>query len=263
MSFAINAASSDAPGIPAAVLNAASSITPQLVAPGSYVSIYGSALAASGYGLATTTPFTSTLDGTQVFLGGQPMPLYYASPTQINALVPQNLAGNTVLQLVVQRGSTRSAPIPMVITPYQPGIFSQNQAGTGQGSIQISGTALLAAPASANSRPAQRGVDYIAIYCTGLGPVAGENGEPAPTDGSAVPYPPLYKTIAPVRVTVGGVDAPVVFAGMTPSLVSLYQIDAQIPEGIAAGDSVPVTISVTDPATGAVSQSNMVTIAVQ
>jgi uncharacterized protein (TIGR03437 family) len=261
--FAVTAADPSGPGSAGAILNAASATGPQVVAPGSYVAIYGAQLAGSGYGLATSTPFTSTLDNTQVFLGGQPMPLYYASPTQINALVPQGLAPNTVLQLVVQRGSTRSAPIPIVITPYQPGIYSQNQAGTGQGSIEISGTALLAATASPNSRPAARGTDYVAIYCTGLGPVAGENGEQPPPDGVAASYPPLYKTIAPVTVTIGGVDAPVVFAGLTPTLVGLYQVDAQVPAGAPVGDSIPVIVSVTDPATGAVSQSNMVTIAVQ
>jgi uncharacterized protein (TIGR03437 family) len=61
----------------------------------------------------------------------------------------------------------------------------------------------------------------------------------------------------------GGLDAPVVFSGLTPFLVGLYQIDAQVPDGAPVGDAVPVTIAVTDPATGAVSQSNMVTIAVQ
>jgi uncharacterized protein (TIGR03437 family) len=263
LSFTVTAADPNGPGAAGAILNAASATGPQVVAPSSYVAIYGSQLAASGYGLATTTPFTSTLDDTQVFLGGQPMPLYYASPTQINALVPQSLAPNTVLQLVIQHGSTRSAPIPIVITPYQPGIYSQNQAGTGQGSIEISGTALLAAPASPDSRPAVRGTDYVAIYCTGLGAVRGENGEQPPPDGVAASYPPLYKTIAPVTVTIGGVDAPVVFAGLTPTLVGLYQVDAQVPGGAAVGDSIPVIVSVTDPATGAVSQSNMVTIAVQ
>ncbi len=261
--FTVTAADPNGPGVAAAILNAASSTGAQVVAPGSYVAVYGAQLAGSGYGLATTTPFTNTLDDTQVFLGGQPMPLYYASPTQINALVPQSLATNTVLQLVIQHGSTRSAPIPVIITPYQPGIYSQNQAGTGQGSIEISGTALLAAPVSANSRPAARGADYIAIYCTGLGPVAGQNGEQPPADGVAASYPPLYKTVAPVTVTIGGVDAPVVFAGLTPTLVGLYQVDAQVPAEAPAGASIPVVVSVTDPATGAVSQSNMVTIAVQ
>jgi len=261
--FVVTASDPNGPGAAGAILNAASATGPQVIAPGSYVAIYGKQLAASGYGLATTTPFTSTLDDTQVFVGGQPMPLYYASPTQINALVPQGLATNTVLQLVIQRGSTRSAPIPIVITPYQPGIYTQNQAGTGQGSIEISGTALLAAPASPDSRPAARGADYIAIYCTGLGPVAGENGEQPPADGVTASYPPLYKTIAPVTVTIGGIDAPVVFAGLTPTLVGLYQVDAQVPAGAPVGDAIPVVVSVTDPATGAVSQSNMVTIAVQ
>lgn len=261
--FVVTAASANGPGAAGAILNAASATGPQVVAPGSYVAIYGQQLAGSGYGLATSTPFTSTLDDTQVFLGGQPMPLYYASPTQINALVPQGLAANTVLQLVIQRGSTLSAPIPIVITPYQPAIFTQNQAGTGQGSIEISGTSLLAAPASANSRPAAHGTDYIAIYCTGLGPVIGQNGEQPPADGAAASYPPLYNTVAPVTVSIGGVDASVVFAGLTPTLVGLYQVDAQVPAGAPTGDSIPVIVSVTDPATGAVSQSNMVTIAVQ
>jgi len=40
-------------------------------------------------------------------------------------------------------------------------------------------------------------------------------------------------------------------------------VDAQVPAEAPAGASIPVVVSVTDPATGAVSQSNMVTIAVQ
>jgi uncharacterized protein (TIGR03437 family) len=261
--FSVAAADPNGPGIAQGIVNAASGTQPQVVSPGAYIAIYGAQLAATGGALATAVPFPTTLGGTQLFLAGQALPLYYASPGQVNALVPQNLPPNTVLPLVVQRGATRSAPVSLVVAQYQPGLFAQNQAGSGQGSIEISGTALLAAPLAGNARPAQRGTDYIAIYCTGLGPLQGADGESAPADGVAAGYPPLYQTTAKVTVTVGGVDAPVVFSGLTPTLVALYQVDARVPSGAPAGDSVPVIVTVTDPQTGAVMQSNMVTIAVE
>lgn len=50
---------------------------------------------------------------------------------------------------------------------------------------------------------------------------------------------------------------------LTPTLASLYQANIQIPAGVAAGTTVPVVISASDPQTGASGQSNSVTIAVQ
>ena len=47
-----------------------------------------------------------------------------------------------------------------------------------------------------------------------------------------------------MTVSVGGVDAPVQFAGLTPGFTGLYQINAVIPSGIRPGDAVPITISV-------------------
>jgi len=52
------------------------------------------------------------------------------------------------------------------------------------------------------------------------------------------------------------VAAPVIFAGLAPGYVGLYQVNVQVPEGVAAGDAVPVILS-----TGAV--SNAVTISVR
>ena len=63
-------------------------------------------------------------------------------------------------------------------------------------------------------------------------------------DGAASPFSPLAQTKAPVTVTMGGQNAPVSFAGLAPGFVGLYQINAVVPSGIAPGDAVPLTLSV-------------------
>ena len=210
-----------------------------------------------------TAPFPVTLNGTQFLLGDKPLPLYFASPGQVNALIPQNLTPNLVYQLVVVRGATRSVPVPLTVVRTQPGIYTQNSSGSGQGAIQIAGTTLLAAPAGANARPVAKGKEILAVFCTGLGPVQGPNGEPAPPDGAAALSATLFQTLGTVSATVGGVDAPVLFAGLTPSLVSLYQVNVGVPAGAPSGDAVPVVLTVKDPVSGVVVSSNVVTVAVQ
>jgi uncharacterized protein (TIGR03437 family) len=232
-----------------------------VVVPGAYVAIKGARLADST--ALTGVPLPFTLGNTQVFLGNQPLPLYYASPAQVNALIPQELTVNTAVQLFVQRGNTGSVPVPVTVAELQPGIFTVDSTGQGQGSIRVAGPELLAAsPASATQRPVQRG-EYIEIYATGLGPVLGTNGEAPPADGVVTPASgnPQYKTVNPVSVSIGGVVVPAAFAGLAPGNVALYQIDAQVPQSVVPGDAVPVTLTVTG-SHGAVS-SQTVTIAVE
>jgi uncharacterized protein (TIGR03437 family) len=247
------------------VVNAASSgrATPQIVTPGSYVAIYGTSLAPSGGAVANSIPLPAVLNDTKLFLGGQSLPLIYAGSGQINALIPRNLNPNASYQLVVQRGSTMSVPIPLTVAQYQPGIYTFDLSGAGQGIVEIAGTTLLAAPNGNGSRPAHRGSEYLAIFATGLGPVLGSNGEAPPADGAAAPLSTVYQTTGNVTATVGGVNAIVVFSGLTPSLVGLYQVNVLVPAGAPAGDAVPLTLTVTDPVSGQAVQSNTVTIAVQ
>jgi len=62
---------------------------PQVVAPGSYVAIYGANLSSAGAISASGVPLTTNLNGVELLLGGRPMPLLYASPTQVTGLVPE------------------------------------------------------------------------------------------------------------------------------------------------------------------------------
>jgi uncharacterized protein (TIGR03437 family) len=71
----------------------------------------------------------------------------------------------------------------------------------------------------------------------------------------------LY-TVNQVTVAFGGVHETAQFAGLAPSFAGVYQVNAQIPTGIS-GDAVPVTLTVTDPQTGRILQSNTVTLAIR
>jgi len=249
---------------PQGAVNAASgqTATPEIVVPGGYVAIYGIFLASDGSPSATSVPLPMNLNDTQLLLGDQPLRLSYASPGQVNGLIPQNLNANASFQMSVLRGSTRSVPVPVTVAALQPGIFTTDNSGSGQGSVQIAGTALLAAPEDDGARPVKSGTEYLSVYCTGLGPVVGTKGEPAPADGFPAALPTIYQTTGTVTATIGGVNAPVVFSGLTPTLVALYQVNVQVPEGTPTGDAVPLVLTVTNK-DGMAVQSNTVTVAVQ
>jgi uncharacterized protein (TIGR03437 family) len=216
------------------VVHAASDQGGVPIAPGGLITVYGVNLS-DGVGQSKNLPLPQQLDGTQVLLGNQPLPILYTSAGQLNVQVPYGVPVNTQYQLTVQHGNTLSVPQSLVVAQAQPGIFTVNQQGTGQGSIVKSDQVTLAQPGT----PASIG-ETIVIYCTGLGAVtpAVKEGQPAPTT------PPLSTTVNSVTVTIGGKTAFVAFSGLTPGYAGLYQVNVVVPSGIATGDAVPVVLSV-------------------
>ncbi|HEY4085787.1 MAG TPA: hypothetical protein VGM43_07600, partial [Bryobacteraceae bacterium] len=245
----------------AAVLNAASGAQAdaQVVTPGSYVTIWGSNLAGNSDGAATSVPLPTTLNGTQVFIGGHPAPLIYAGANQINAVVSRDLQPGTSYPLMVSNGLSQSSTIMLTVAPAQPAIYTANASGTGQGVIAIVGDNVLAA--TTNGRPAHEG-EYLTIYCNGLGAVAADNGAPAPQDGTATPLDNIFRTKGAVTVSFDGDEQPTQFAGLAPSMVDVYQVNVKVPAG-HSGNAVALVIKVSDPATGKIYQSNTVTVALQ
>jgi uncharacterized protein (TIGR03437 family) len=213
-------AASDQPGVP--------------IAPGGLITIYGQNLA-DGVGQSGELPLPQQLNGTQVLLGNLPLPILYTSPLQLNVQVPYGVPLGQQYPLTVQRGNTSSLPQSLVVAAAQPGIFTVNQLGSGQGEIVKSDGSTLAQPGT----PASIG-ETVVIYCTGLGSVTPKVPEGVPPTG----VPPLSTTDNPVTVTIGGKAATVSFAGLTPGDPGLYQINAVVPSGIVTGDGVPVVISV-------------------
>ena len=218
--------------IVSAVEHAASALAVPIT-PGGLITIYGQNLADTA-GLSNGVPLPDQLNGAQVFSGNLPLPIVYAGPTQLNVQVPYGVPVNTLYQLTVQHGNSYSVPQQLVVAQAEPGIFTTNSQGFGQGSIVKSDGVTLAQPGT----PASVG-ETVVIYCTGLGPVTPKVAEGAPPPGS-----PLSTAVNPVTVTIGGVPATVSFAGLTPGDPGLYQINAVVPSGIVTGNAVPVVISV-------------------
>jgi uncharacterized protein (TIGR03437 family) len=255
----VTGAAAGAAAEPIAVSNAASAnldtiVQVNQVAVGSYITIYGYLLADPP--TAIPYPFPTEDQGSTVLLGGVPLLLEYVSPTQVNALVPATagLPLNAPLPLKIERDGTLSVnDLQVSVTAVQPAIYLLDQ--NSQGAVLIAGTADVAAPVGSpwpGSRPAQAGVDYIEIFCNGLGPVTNP-----PPDGQAAPANPLSWTTTLPTVMVGGVAATVQFSGLSPYLVALYQVNVQVPAGSQTGNAVPVVLQMGDV------QSNTVTIAIQ
>jgi uncharacterized protein (TIGR03437 family) len=254
------AAGADAAPAPTGIVNAASGgqATPGVVSPGSYIAIYGTGLAGSGNPSATSLPLPTTLNDTQVFLGGLPMPLLYAGPGQVNALVPVEIRPNASYPLTVVRGKAQSVPVALTVTELQPGAYTTDMTGFGRGIVTNASTGELISA----SNPAHAG-EYLVIYSTGLGAVIGANGETQPANGERAPSGIIFHTTANVNVTIGGVNTPASFAGLTPTFAGLYQVNVQVPEGVRTGTTIPVTITAADPVTGATATSNSVMITVE
>ena len=229
------------------VVNAASYAP--TVAPGALISIYGSNFAGAT-NMAPSVPWPTLLGNTQVLLGGRPMPLYFVSNQQIDAVVPYDVAPNSLQQVIVQNGTAYSQPETMTVAAAQPGVFSQDQSGTGPGAILGQKPGGIPALNTA-ANPASVG-DALLIFCTGLGTVS-----PPVSAGAAASTSALSYTDSPVTVTVGGKDAQVLFAGLAPGWVALYQVNVLVPPGVATGPSVPVVV------TAAGAAGTPVTVAIQ
>ena len=100
---------------------------------GAFIGIYGQNF--GGGATTSTTPFPDSLASTQVFLAGEPLPLYFTSSQQIDAIVPYDIAPNSTQQVVVQSGNALSQPANVIVSAAQPGVFTQDQSGSGQRAI--------------------------------------------------------------------------------------------------------------------------------
>jgi uncharacterized protein (TIGR03437 family) len=222
------------------------------VAPGSIISLFGRNLAARE-NFASSLPLPRTLEKVRVLIGGKEAPLFYVGPWQVNAQVPLDLEADRQLQALVETNGVPSAPEPLQTAGNRPGIFTLGGSFGSQGAILIANTNFLAMPATANvpSQPARVG-GAISIFCTGLGPT-----QPAVASGEPGPVGTLATVKTPVTLTVGDQPARVLFAGLAPGLVGVYQVNAEVPAGIAPGNGVPVVI------TQGTFRSNTATIAVR
>jgi uncharacterized protein (TIGR03437 family) len=226
----------------------AASLEPSPLAPGGFVSIFGDRLSLDGQMHEVgRPPLPTNFSDTHVFITGGPgiglleLPLSLLSDgdeyDQINGIVPDIVPPNTIHQIYVRRGKVRSQPVYVTVAESQPAVFQLGNpppTAPRQGHIYEATTGALAGPAS----PASEG-DVIVLWCSGLGPT----NPPVPA-GTAAPFEELARTVNNVKIMIGGVEATVVFSGLSPGLANLYQINAIVPAGVAPGDQVDVQLEV-------------------
>ena len=190
------------------------------IAPGGVMSIFGTGLA--GPGKETT-----------VDMDGSPVRLLLASPFQINAEVPLEMApGVHSLRVQSMYGTAQQ---PVTVSAVAPGIFLLGNPPTG--AVTDTNYSLIG-PAN----PLQRGQTMV-IYATGLGTVT-QSG-------------PYSVTNAPVTVVLNGQELSTAFAGLAPSYIGLYQVNVLIPAATPPGLGIPLSLRV------AGQISNVVPVSVQ
>ncbi len=220
------------------------------IAPGAWVTITGTALAAGPPQTWTVTgsALPTSLGGVTVTFNGLPAALLYASATQVNALIPAGVAPGPV-QVIVQSNGIASTAFALPATSTLPAVYAP---ATPDGSAfyvtaVLTGTSFLVGNNVVDPRvlrAAQPG-ETLDLYMIGLGATA--NPAQFITNQN---FAGAYAVAAPVAVTIGGETAPLLFAGLTSP--GLYLVRITVPSDLPAGPS-RIQIS----AGGAVTRSSL------
>ena len=213
------------------IVNLASGQVGQGVAPGSYVSIFGRALS-EGMRVFSTPYLPLALSGVSVSFDvpsqnlSVPARIHFVSDGQINVQVPWELRGATSAIVKVSIGDTSSDIATVAINEYAPAVFEYTEPSSGRSLPAVLDSAY---GLVGTSNPAKRN-DVVQIFVNGLGPVDNQ-----PASGDPSPSQPLARTRVVPEVSIGGQSAEVLFSGLTPGIVGLYQVNARIPAGAASG----------------------------
>jgi uncharacterized protein (TIGR03437 family) len=215
-----------------AVVNGASFVGGGVV-PGEIATAFGTNLTSStGINLTSGLPLPATFLNDTLMVNNTPVALFAVDNVngqqQINFQVPWEVASGPNASFAIANNSTTSASISLPVLAAQPGIFNYSVGENTFGSIlhanfQLANTA----------NPAMPG-ETVLIYCTGLGAVDSPPTDGEPGEGQS--------TMATPTVTIGGTNATVSFSGLAPDFVGLYQVNVEVPKGLATGNQ-PVVIA--------------------
>ena len=215
----------------------------QTISQGAITTIYG-----FGFVAAESAPqlnglsngaLSTNFAGICVTFDGVKAPIFGVAATQVTVAVPSLAPGAVAVQVLRNCGTagevksnvlhvTAQAASPefLYLATNADGVNPVAAVGADGGFIGINGAAAKAG-------------DILVVYALGLGAT-----NPAQTDG--VPAAGAAAVTLPVGVTVGGVSlAPtdILYAGVSPSYIGLYQVNLRVPAGVASGKQ-PIVITV-------------------
>lgn len=216
---------------PTGMVNAASSAPfTAFLSPGEMLSLYGTSLA-PGNGLASTVPLPTNLNGVQVLINQQAVPIVSVGANQISVIVPWEIANDTVAQIQVINNGVNSNVVTQFIGTTSVGVFTYNPVGgIGYAAALRPDNSLIS-----DSNPAQIN-ETEAVYLTGMGTLISNepvDGGPGPSTSQTTQVPQVY-----IYDSAGNeAQATVAFSGLAPGFAGLYQINITIPTGLASGDA--------------------------
>ncbi|MBI3471123.1 MAG: trypsin-like peptidase domain-containing protein [Candidatus Solibacter usitatus] len=193
------------------VVNSASNLG--ALAPGMLFTIYGLNMAA-GEELAQQLPLPYTMRNATVRINNVLCPLYYVASGQINAQIPYEIPLGRAAVTVNVEGRELAAAVDLV--GLAPGVYTSD------------GTRPSPQPAGVRD-------DILIAYLTGVGAVSPRvaSGAGPAFDGTLESLP---KPVAPVTVTVAGLPAEVLFAGIPLGVAGVIQVNYRIPPDAPLGD---------------------------
>lgn len=198
----------------------AANYSPESLAPESITAAFGTNLA-TGPGVAETLPLPATINGTSVRVNGVPASLFFVAPEQVNFLVPEGtLTGNAVVEIVSGDNILSRGTFNLALAA--PSLFTSNAQGAGAPAALATKDGVLYAIVGnpdGTANPVEAG-DYLVLFGTGV----------------------RHAQKDTIKISIGGVDAPVLFAGAQGGFAGLDQINTQIPKGVSGLVDVSVTI---------------------
>jgi len=202
------------------------------IAQGSLFAVKGSGLGPAVIVVAATFPLSTSIANTsiKVSVGGvtRDAIMYYSSAIQVAAILPSSVpAGHGTLTVTYNGATSASFPINVVKTTI--GVFSLNTSGGGD-AIATLGSGFVTPLNAANPG------DIVAFWATGLGPVSGDETQPAQQ---------FDMTDIPVQAWIGGKPADVLFRGRNACCSGVDTIYLRVPQG-ASGCVTPVVFQTGD-----------------
>lgn len=215
------------------------------VSPGAWMEIYGENLAAVSREWSAADfngdIAPTSLEGTTVSIGGKAAFLAYVSPNQINAQVPYTVSTG-LQQVSVTTAAGTSSQYTVRVNSVQPGLCAPSSLKLGERQYVVAlasdgKTLVLPDPGvpAIDSRAARPG-DTITFYGVGFGPVT-----PYVSDGKRAGEG--NRLARQFSVVFGETPATVLYAGLAPGSLGLYQFNVVVP-AIPDNDAVRVKVTI-------------------
>jgi uncharacterized protein (TIGR03437 family) len=157
-------------------------------------------------------------------------PLFYAGPTQVNAIIPPGINPGLIALTVNAPGGGQTSAVKAATVA--PALFAAGEDGTGLAAAQVqvgktftNAVVCSNGDMSCNAVPINvaGGNTYLVLYGTGIRNQA---------------------SVSDVTVKVGSQTLPVSFAGATSGFAGLDQINVLLPASLAGSGNVNVTVTV-------------------